>query len=107
LDVINDIFGERIYSAVETSANRISEKIKGPTLQITESVRSKFPRNNSEDAIICLNIGFDSELIRSLFPMAYEKLFRPQTDSRDSLVGTIQTPSEHQGMMIPEMEIRK
>ncbi|KAA8652771.1 protein hrmA [Aspergillus tanneri] len=107
LDAVADIFGERIYSAVESSAGRLIEKAKSSISRITESIRSKFPRNNSEDAIVCLNIGFGSDLIRSLFPTAYRSLFSLETNSREQLVtNSARVLLQQQGPIISATEDR-
>jgi hypothetical protein len=87
LDAIKDIFSERIYSGIDSPTTWVTEKVTRSALGITERVWSKFPRNNSEDAIICLSIKFDIDLIRSLFPMVCTALFPHGAESQESLGG--------------------
>jgi hypothetical protein len=51
------MFGDDIFHAIEI-----------------ECVSMKVSKIGFEDAIICLNIGFESKLISTLFPLAYEAL---------------------------------
>lgn len=62
------VFGNQIYDAIESAPIRLRESSKTQTLQVTECVRTSFPRHNFQDAIICLDVGRARELAEILFP---------------------------------------
>ncbi|EKV08135.1 hypothetical protein PDIG_60520 [Penicillium digitatum PHI26] len=70
LTSIRNFFGDRIYEAVKTSATRIKENDLNPERTTTESVWTKIPRADNEDAIVHLDVGGAFELASDLFPQA-------------------------------------
>jgi hypothetical protein len=65
---IRVIFGDEVSDAIESAPIRLRERAKTQMLQVTECVRTSFPRHNFQDAIISLDIGPARELSRALFP---------------------------------------
>jgi hypothetical protein len=70
INCIRIIFGDYVGDALESAPRRLREKASTPALQVTECVRTNFPRHNFQDAIISLDIGSAFELARALFPQA-------------------------------------
>ncbi|KAJ3555421.1 hypothetical protein NPX13_g10360 [Xylaria arbuscula] len=70
LEAIRINFGNYICDAIETARLRLNEQAKSPTLQTTECVRTRFPRQNFQDAIIWLDIGPTGHITSTLFPQA-------------------------------------
>lgn len=79
LDAVKNVFGEWVCSAIENSTTRVIERAQlessGFSKPITKAVRSEVPEANAEDAAVYLDIGFDSNLILSLFPRAQKEVF--------------------------------
>jgi hypothetical protein len=73
LNAIRNIFGECICRTIEKSPRRIREA-KCQTLQTTECVGMKLPRQNYQDAIILLEVCVAEDLIKTLFPSACERV---------------------------------
>lgn len=73
LKAIRDIFGNDIYQGVEKSPTRILEA-KCQTLQTTECVGMKLPKQNYQDVIISLEICLTEDLVKTLFPSAWKKI---------------------------------
>ena len=70
LNAILTIFGTYILNAVEIAPIRVRERANCQTIQTTEAVRARFPHQNSQDAIFCLDIGGADEIAGILFPSA-------------------------------------
>lgn len=68
LKAVRNIFGSPICDAVESAPVRIREIAKTPTRQTTECVRTNFPQQNFQDAIVWLDVGSAGELAGTLFP---------------------------------------
>lgn len=65
-------FNEDLYKAIENSPRRSYEK-ESNLHKTTHCIRMSFSRFDQQDAIIRLDIGFDSRIIKALFPKAWEK----------------------------------
>jgi hypothetical protein len=74
LTSIRNFFGDRIYEAVTTSSARIKESDLVPERTTTESVWTKIPRADNEDAIVHLHVGGALELASDLFPQASQRV---------------------------------
>ena len=74
LTSIRNFFGDRIYEAVKSSSTRIKENDLNPERTTTESVWTKIPRADNEDAIVHLDVGGAFELASDLFPQARQKV---------------------------------
>ncbi|OJD28255.1 hypothetical protein ACJ73_00334 [Blastomyces percursus] len=73
LKAIRNIFGNDIYQGIEKSSTRILEA-KCQTLQTTECVGMKLPKQNYQDAIISLEICLTEDLVKTLFPPSWKKI---------------------------------
>ncbi|KAJ5206912.1 hypothetical protein N7472_003360 [Penicillium cf. griseofulvum] len=74
LTSIRNFFGDRIYEAVKSSSTRIKENDLNPERTTTESVWTKIPRADNEDAIVHLDVGGAFELASDLFPQASQRV---------------------------------
>ncbi|KAL2784140.1 hypothetical protein BJX66DRAFT_317156 [Aspergillus keveii] len=73
VDVISKLLNEDICGAIECSPRRVREK-ENQFLKTTQCIQMAIPRPNQSDAIVRLDVGFNCELIKALFPTAWEKL---------------------------------
>ncbi|KAL6229328.1 hypothetical protein BDW75DRAFT_235294 [Aspergillus navahoensis] len=78
-------FNENIFKAIEDSPKRSHEK-ESNLHRTTHCIRMSFSRSDQQDAIIRLDIGFDSKIIKALFPNAWQKF--------TSIYG-VAAPSQH------------
>lgn len=99
LKAIRDVFGDRIGDAVENGPQRMFEK----TIHriSTESVRTNFPRQSFQDALVWLDVGFASDFARALFPKTGQAVrLPPPTESLSEIPRqtTNAIAMEHEGM---------
>jgi hypothetical protein len=73
VDVISKLLNEDICGAIECSPRRVREK-ENQFLKTTQCIQMNIPRPNQHDAIMRLDVGFNCDLIKALFPTAWEKL---------------------------------
>lgn len=71
VDKSRKFFNEKLYKAIENSPQRTHEKER-KLLRTTQCIRMSFSRSNKQDAVIRLDIAFDSGIIKALFPKAWE-----------------------------------
>ncbi|PYI11731.1 hypothetical protein BO78DRAFT_403110 [Aspergillus sclerotiicarbonarius CBS 121057] len=72
VDKIRKFLNEGIYRAFDKSPKRLREKEEN-LWQTTHCVQMRFPWNNQQDATMQLDIAFDCEIVRALFPSAWDK----------------------------------
>jgi hypothetical protein len=90
MDTAVKFFSEAIYKAIESSPKRLREK-ENQFVKTTQCIQMRFPRHNQQDAIVRLDVGFDSEVVKALFPTAWEILisvhgFRSSSPSTNSTI---------------------
>ncbi|OJD27323.1 hypothetical protein ACJ73_01295 [Blastomyces percursus] len=73
LKAIRNIFGDDIYHCIEKSPTRILEA-KCQTLQTTECVGMKLPKQNYQDAMISLEVCLTEDWVKTLFPSDWKRI---------------------------------
>ncbi|KAH2362714.1 hypothetical protein KXV98_004797, partial [Aspergillus fumigatus] len=94
MDTAVKFFSEAIYKAIESSPKRLREK-ENQFVKSTQCIQMRFPRHNQQDAIVRLDVGFDSEVVKALFPTAWERL---------SSVHGFRSPSQSTNRNIEQLE---
>jgi len=100
LEVIRDIFGDRIYNAIERSPMRMREIATSRMPQITQCVRASFSQQSFQDAILCLDVGPAVEFARILFPQTSHMTAPLENESYTGA----STLSEHEGISTSRLE---
>lgn len=72
MNVARTFFEGRIYKAIKESPKRAQEE-EHQMLATTQCIRMRFPKQGQQDALVRLDIGFDSDLIETLFPRAWKR----------------------------------
>ncbi|PYH75337.1 hypothetical protein BO82DRAFT_349480 [Aspergillus uvarum CBS 121591] len=69
------LFGDEIGDGVAGAPLRMKEKRKSGTFELTEFVKTNFPKRVFQDAIISLQVGDARNIARTFFPSVSDDLF--------------------------------
>jgi hypothetical protein len=72
VDKVRKFLNGEIYKAFDSSPQRMREK-EDNLRKTTQCIRMSFPRYNQQDALVQLDMAFDHEIAKALFPSAWDK----------------------------------